>query len=573
MGNLGKLKIVFEGVDKTKKVFAKLKSGLNSVKNAVGKTLKVFGGLTAGVLALGGSLAFITKKSFDFLDAIGKIATRTGATTDLIQAFQLSAIQSGASIETSNKALQKFAKMVGEGRKGLKTYTDIFKRYNVSLVDAAGSERSFNDILLDTMTGMKENADVMLRNADLALLFGRAGQELTNTIMVGGEAFAIFIQKQKELGNIIDGKMITATEQFNDRLSRIGFTFRVLRDSITTAFLPVLDDIAQKFEETLKNINAKELGKAIALGIVQSLIDILTAVDQFQVSFRKSFSLIFNVLSVLKISMNGVAIAANFMSLGFGLSSKEALKAKERINELNESNKKLLATLNKEILPSENIANTVTSLEKIMLSMNNFGDVTEETVIEKCMKPLSKFQIMLQTLAEDAQKPLGTLIDNFKSTGEMIGDTIVKSMKKFEDTLVDGLMSGKFAFKDFANFVIKELVRIAVKKLIVDKITGGFSSFLGNIGFAAKGGTVTGNKPYIVGERGAELFVPNKTGTIVANNQLSTASGGMGQNVHITYNIQSFDSKDTLQAITENAPTISAIIQGEFNKHGRRGFA
>ena len=71
MGNLGKLKIVFEGVDKTKKVFAKLKSGLNSVKNAVGKTLKVFGGLTAGVLALGGSLAFITKKSFDFLDAIG----------------------------------------------------------------------------------------------------------------------------------------------------------------------------------------------------------------------------------------------------------------------------------------------------------------------------------------------------------------------------------------------------------------------------------------------------------------------------------------------------------------------
>ena len=154
----------------------------------------------------------------------------------------------------------------------------------------------------------------------------------------------------------------------------------------------------------------------------------------------------------------------------------------------------------------------------------------------------------------------------------MIGDTMVKSMKKFEDTLVDGLMSGKFEFKDFASFVIKELLRIAVQKLIIDRITGGFTSFFGDM-FKASGGTVTGNKPYIVGERGAELFVPNKTGTIVANNQLSTASGGMGQNVHITYNIQSFDSKDTLQAITENAPTISAIIQGEFNKHGRRGFA
>ena len=44
-------------------------------------------------------------------------------------------------------------------------------------------------------------------------------------------------------------------------------------------------------------------------------------------------------------------------------------------------------------------------------------------------------------------------------------NTIVSSMKKFEDTLVDGLMSGKFAFKDFANFVIKELVRIVEETL------------------------------------------------------------------------------------------------------------
>ena len=42
--------------------------------------------------------------------------------------------------------------------------------------------------------------------------------------------------------------------------------------------------------------------------------------------------------------------------------------------------------------------------------------------------------------------------------------------------------------------------------------------------------------------------------------------------INITYNIQAFDSKDTLAAITENAPTISAIIETEFNRRGRRGF-
>ena len=69
------------------------------------------------------------------------------------------------------------------------------------------------------------------------------------------------IKKQKELGNIISGRIITATEQFNDRLSRIGFSIRVIRDAFTTAFLPVLDDLAKKFETTLANINAAEFGK------------------------------------------------------------------------------------------------------------------------------------------------------------------------------------------------------------------------------------------------------------------------------------------------------------------------
>ena len=95
MGNLGKLNIVISAVNKTKTVFNSVQKGLNSIKNGVGKSLKAFGFLTAGIGALGAALTVTFKKSFEFLDVIGKIATRTGATTDLIQAFQLSAIQSG----------------------------------------------------------------------------------------------------------------------------------------------------------------------------------------------------------------------------------------------------------------------------------------------------------------------------------------------------------------------------------------------------------------------------------------------------------------------------------------------
>ena len=569
MGNLGKLNIVISAVNKTKGVFNSVKKGLNDVKNSVGRALKAFGMLTAGIGALAGGFAVLFKKSFDYLDVIGKIATRTGATTDVIQAFQLSAIQSGASIETANKAIQKFAKMVGEGRKGLKTYTDIFDRYNVALLDAGGNERDFNEVLKDTMTGLMQSQNVFLRNADLALLFGRAGQELTNTLMMGGKAFDEYIEKNKTLGLIIKTQAITSAESFNDRLSRLGFRFRVIRDTITTSFLPVIEDIAKGFEEFFDDKNLQTFTRQFVVDFLTALGKVAVGVDQFAKGFTSFFGGLGNIIKgvqvqFLKLSAIGHELAN---SLSFGL-----VGSTERAKELTAEADRLFTSLAQ---PPE----TNTFLTDTVKTINNIIDLFQQGLDEDIknsfvgpIQQVSEFDKRLQEFAQNAQAPLQTFKDGIGTTGKLIGDTMVSSMKKFEDTLVDGLMSGKFAFKDFANFVIKELLRIAIRKLIIDKITGGFTSFLGNITGKERGGTVTANRPYLVGEAGAELFVPNRTGTIIPNNKLGGGMAQGGMPINITYNIQAFDSKDTISAITENAPTISAIIESEFNKRGRRGF-
>lgn len=53
----------------------------------------------------------------------------------------------------------------------------------------------------------------------------------------------------------------------------------------------------------------------------------------------------------------------------------------------------------------------------------------------------------------------------------------------------------------------------------------------------ATGGPVSGKTPYIVGEVGPELFVPNSAGRIIPNNQLATASNS---NVYVTITGNSF---------------------------------
>jgi len=592
MGNLGKLNIVISAVNKTQKVFNTVKRGLDGVKNAVGKALKAFGMLTAGIGAVAGALTVLFKKSFDYIDVIGKIASRTGATTDVIQAFQLSAIQSGASIETANKAIQKFAKMVGEGRKGLKTYTDIFDRYNVSLMTATGEEKSFNEVLFQMMEGMKQSGDIFLRNADLALLFGRAGQELTNTILMGGKAFELYVEKQKELGLILDGKTISATEAFNDRLSRIGFTFRVIRDAITTAFLPVLDKFAESIENTLSSKNAKKLGQDFAVGIIDALINILKASDDFRMAFETNFLSINKVFASIGISLNSIGIAFRLFAMGVLGSTKVAKDLTNEIKRLLGENEKLLENFNKPIVPSENIANAVSGLKNVRKAMKSaFGDGEDEggNFFEVFGKKTEMFNEQMAKMVADIQTPLSTFGESFKTTGTMIGDTIVSSMKKFEDTLVDGLMKGKLSFKDFADFVIKELLRIAIRKFVIENlfnaITGGFGSlfggaskgmsgFRGSINTAgmpvAEGGGFTGfgSRTGGVDGRGGFPAILHPNETVIDHRK----GGRSGMPINITYNIQAFDSRDTLQAITENAPTISAIIESEFNKRGRRGF-
>lgn len=56
------------------------------------------------------------------------------------------------------------------------------------------------------------------------------------------------------------------------------------------------------------------------------------------------------------------------------------------------------------------------------------------------------------------------------------------------------------------------------------------------LGGKALGGPVSGGTPYIVGERGPELFTPNSSGHITPNNQLNKATGSkqiINLNVHI----------------------------------------
>ncbi|ADD94957.1 hypothetical protein, partial [uncultured phage MedDCM-OCT-S01-C58] len=94
----------------------------------------------------------------------------------------------------------------------------------------------------------------------------------------------------------------------------------------------------------------------------------------------------------------------------------------------------------------------------------------------------------------------------------------------------------------------------------------GLGSFFG--GGRAAGGPVSGGTPYMVGEKGPELFVPNTSGTIVPNNKLG---GGGATNVVVNVDAKGSSASGDSGAGKQLGGLIGAAVQAELIKQQRPG--
>ena len=97
--------------------------------------------------------------------------------------------------------------------------------------------------------------------------------------------------------------------------------------------------------------------------------------------------------------------------------------------------------------------------------------------------------------------------------------------------------------------------------------SGGTSLFGG---FFAEGGRTSANVPIVVGERGPELFIPNSSGTIVPNEMTGGSAGGVGDNIEVTFNINTIDASDFDQLLTTRQDLIIGLINRGLAERGKR---
>ena len=194
----------------------------------------------------------------------------------------------------------------------------------------------------------------------------------------------------------------------------------------------------------------------------------------------------------------------------------------------------------------------------------------------------SEFEKTALTVSDGIKKPL----DDLKNIGKQVTDVLNMGIKGFSKGIAESIVLGKelkTTFKEIAQtlavsilqtlieIIARETVLLAIEKAkltyktISASLSGGQS--FGSIFHArASGGSVQKGQPYMVGERGAELFIPNQSGQITQ----SARGTGKGGATTVNFNINTLDASGFEDLLVRSRGTITSIINNAVNERGER---
>lgn len=172
------------------------------------------------------------------------------------------------------------------------------------------------------------------------------------------------------------------------------------------------------------------------------------------------------------------------------------------------------------LLPEDGAFNILTATAEDVARLEQLTELQERLV-----KTIAKRKVLetdLQIIAKNA--------------GSMIA-------QGFEDAILSGEKLG-----EVVRSLGRDLLRLVFSQMVTQPLAKGIATALGA---RAMGGPVSSGSPYVVGEKGPELFVPHASGTIVPNNKMGSSGGGGSGGVTVNYNIAAGVSRAELVPILD----------------------
>ena len=494
------LKFTISAVDRTKAIFKGVGKSVRGLSSAVFS-------LKGALVGLGGAVIIrsIARTNAQFEDLRSGLASVFGSVEEGNKRFrEISdfATRTQFSVEDLTKA---FITLKGAGieptEKLLTTFTDT----SASAVDGLGVFEALTRVIARSVGG------------------GLGLEELNQIFDRGIPVFTIL---NEQLG-------ITRLE-----VSELGKTAEG-SEKIISALITGLD---QRFggatQKRLSNLNVAFSNFGIALRNFQDIIG--------ESGFGQSLKNVTNTLTDAVSDSDGLAKAIGRVLAGVFNKIDEALKSFRETGLENLKQFFIKATLLTEAFVNnfkgglESVANAFIDIRNALVFFKE--DLAPISIAKSDFSALVEFikqigfesektgAIFVDRFAKNLNKGLNQNNEKFKELASRL-KRLQDASKEFGTTIATGFEDAVFEAKKLSDAIRQigqDIIRLTFRKAITDPlaetlggaIKTGIGAIIGGITPKAGGGSVSGGKPFLVGEKGTELFVPGRSGTIVPNNAL-----------------------------------------------------
>ena len=523
------------------------------------------------LLAAGAATAFATS-FFKAADAVNDFAEGSGLAIEEVLALQSAMVQSGKEADNAAQMWDRFSTTLGGAADGQKEQADLFKELGVSIADAGGMLRPEIEIFRDLTAVLSQMGPGAERARLQVALFGKQfanidiskiDQLSRNTDKFTGEA---------KKGVLAIGEIGDAIDQLTEK-AKIGFL--TMMGKARDAWTGIKKFLGFGEEEAPAPV------MNVAKGGIQSGTRVKPVKDTGADSAAKALKSYLEGLDaqILKLR-EGEEAALRFEAAKQG--GPAGLEKMEQIIKLRREEAELQEQLQRNAKEAAQELAAAEDLRK-MRQDQIIKDYEKQIEIEKEAQ-----QVMLDTMWQaevTANKELEAMDLTKKEKDEQLEllEDLRDGYKSLGTTIVEAFMQGKSASQAFKSALSSLLQKLASRSLdkFLDAIfkpnmTGApslFENFMSTIpviggifGKRAGGGPVNSGSPYIVGERGPELFVPSMAGQVVPNYAMS------GATTVNNYNIQAIDVKsfeDRIMGSNRAVWAANAYAQKSLSPRGR----
>lgn len=350
------------------------------------------------------------------------------------------------------------------------------------------------------------------------------------------------------------GQAQAAAEAGTGGLKQLQNTIGDLMEDIGQMLMPIVQDLIDKIQigvDKFKSLSDEQKENALQIGLLVAAIGpavyvlgtLATAVSGLATAFLfisgTAIPAIISALETLYLLMlynpiTALALAITALGATIFLFVKDLKSATDEQVKFNAAQEEAIALTKEQseaidgiMIPFlVSITSATTRVKELKTALKQVAQISSVDNDNGVGGQLIRVKYELDE-TEDSMSQLGMTAMN---TFSMIADRVLQFRGTFVDVLHEiGIMLGKMILKAALMAAVLSALSGGVGGAGILGVGQGLSfgeAFGQTLGITgrASGGSVVAGQPYIVGEKGPELFMSNQSGTIIPNNNLGTSN-------------------------------------------------